>query len=149
MKALLFLLALVFSTITHSQKLKDYLPSLAATFLGGASDGLRDASMYRMDGYSDFWNGKQSWRNKYKNRDINQGAAYFGSTTFLAFTTDGPHLANMFTHQFNGMAVAFMPNDNNKKLGHVILKVLAYNAVRQAGHSIVYGMIFKSTYRPR
>ena len=132
--------------VSCAQNFKDYLPSMICTFLGGSSDGLRDASMYRMDGYSQFWNGKNSWNNKYKNGDINQGPAYFGSTSFLAFTTDGPHLSNMVTHQFNGMAMALMPEDGNKKLGHVFLKVLAYNAVRQAGHSVVYGLIFKSTY---
>lgn len=149
MKAILFLIALSCSTFTHAQKLKDYLPSLALTFLAGTSDGLRDASMYRMDGRSNFWNGKQSWSNKYKNRDIKQGPAYFGSTTFLVFTTDAPHLANMFTHQFNGLALAFLPYDSNKKLGHIILKTLVYNAVRQSGHSIIYGLIFKSTYGQR
>ncbi|GEO10723.1 hypothetical protein [Segetibacter aerophilus] len=134
------------SIIGHAQTFKEYLPSLVCTFLGGSSDGLRDASMYRMDGYGKFWNGKNSWNNKYKNNDMRQGPAYFGSTSFLAFTTDGPHLTNMVTHQFNGMAMAFMPTDENKKLGHVFLKVLAYNAVRQAGHSIVYGLIFKPKY---
>ncbi|MDB5249410.1 MAG: hypothetical protein JWQ40_3804 [Segetibacter sp.] len=147
MKALLFLIALSCSTLTYAQKLKDYLPSLAFTFLGGATDGLRDASMYRMDGYNNFWNGKHSWLNKYKDRKVSAGPAYFGSTTFLAFTTDAPHMANMFTHQFNGMAMAYLPSDNNKKLGHVFLKVLAYNAARQAGHSIIYGLIFKSKYK--
>jgi hypothetical protein len=146
MKRLVLLMLLALSTVSYGQTFKDYLPSLICTFLAGNSDGLRDASMYRMDGANKFWNGKNSWNNKYKNGDIRQGDAYFGSTTFLAFTTDGPHLTNMFTHQFNGMAMAFMPYDENKKLGHVFLKVLAYNAVRQAGHSLVYGLIFKSKY---
>jgi hypothetical protein len=147
----LSLLMLLFVVLTAksatSQSLKDYLPAIAFTFLGGASDGLRDASMYRMDGMGNFWNGKDSWNNKYKNRDKTQGPAYFGATSFLAFTTDGPHLSNMITHQFAGMAMAYMPQDNNKKLGHVFLKVLAYNAVRQLGHSLVYDVIFKPKYQ--
>ncbi len=137
---------LALSTAGYGQKFKEYLPSLICTFLGGGSDGLRDAAMYRMDGYGKFWNGKNSWNNKYRNGDMAQGPAYFGSTSFLAFTTDGAHLANMFTHQFNGMAMAFMPDDSNKKFGHVFLKVLAYNAVRQVGHSVVYGLIFKPKF---
>lgn len=146
MKKLMLLMLLALSTVSYGQKFKDYLPSLVCTFLGGSADGLRDASMYRMDGANKFWNGKNSWNNKYRNGDIRQGAAYLGSTSFLAFTTDGPHLTNMFTHQFNGMAMAFMPADDNKKIGHVFLKVLAYNAVRQVGHSLVYGLIFKPKY---
>ena len=146
MKKVIFITLLALPSISYCQQFKEYLPSLICTFLGGTTDGLRDASMYRMDGYGSFWNGKNSWRNKYKNGDFKQGAAYFGSTSFLAFTTDGAHLSNMATHQFNGMAIAFMPPDSNKKFGHVLLKVLAYNAVRQAGHSFVYGMIFKPKY---
>ena len=146
MKKVIFIMLLALSSTGYSQELKDYLPSIICTFLGGTTDGLRDASMYRMDGYGSFWNGKNSWKNKYNNGDIKQGPAYFGSTSFLAFTTDGPHLSNMFTHQFNGMAMAFMPQDNNKKFGHVFLKILAYNAVRQAGHTVVYGLIFKTKY---
>jgi hypothetical protein len=146
MKKIYLVTALLFTLTTKSQSLKDHLPSAIFTFLGGASDGLRDASMFRMDRYGSFWNGKVSWLNKYRNRDPKQGPAYFGSTSFLVFTTDGPHLANFFTHQFNGLAYAYAPGDKNRKFGHVLLKVLAYNTVRQMGHSLVYGGIFKSTY---
>lgn len=144
----IFIVLVIISAIMYSscnaQKLKDYTPSAVFTFLAGASDGLRDASLYRMDGASDFWNGKHSWTNKYKNHDIVQGRAYWGSTSFLVWTTDGAHVSNLLTHQFNGMALAYMPQDNNKKLGHIFLKVLAYNLVRQASHYIVYDMIFKT-----
>ena len=35
---------------------------------------------------------KGGWRNKYKWGDVKQGRAFFGSTTFLVFLTDGWHL---------------------------------------------------------
>lgn len=38
-----------------------------------------------------YWNPNQSWTNKYKNGDPNQGPDYFGSTTFLVGLTDGYH----------------------------------------------------------
>ena len=38
-----------------------------------------------------YWNPSLSWRNKYKNGDPKQGAKFFGSTTFLVFTTDAWH----------------------------------------------------------
>jgi hypothetical protein len=145
MKKTILLTVFLISLSCQSQKLKDYLPSAIFTFLGGTSDGLRDASMFRMDGRGQFWNGKISWTNKYRNHDVKQGPAYFGSTTFLAFTTDAPHLANFFTHQFMGMSYALAPADENKRFWHVALKVLAYNTVRQMGHSLIYGGIFKST----
>lgn len=137
------LILLFISAQVTGQSLKDYLPSIASTLLAGSSDGLRDASMYRMDGYGHYWNGKHSWNNKYRNGDRKQGPAYWGSTSVLVWTTDGAHLSNMFTHQFNGMALAYMPQDHNRKFGHVFIKVLAYNLVREAGHSLVYDLIFK------
>ena len=39
-----------------------------------------------------FWNPSQSWRNKYKNGDPEQGRRFFGSTTFLVLFTDAWHL---------------------------------------------------------
>jgi hypothetical protein len=138
-----YLFILLFPLTVQAQSFRDRLPSLVATFIGGASDGARDAFMYRCDKCGPFWNGKQSWLNKYKNRDINQGPAYFGSTTFLAFTTDGVHLANMITHQFNAFALALSPGAGNKKFGKILLTALTYNIVRQAGHTLVYDVIFK------
>ena len=36
----------------------------------------------------DFWNPSRSWRNKYKDQEEPKGPKFFGSTTFLVFTTD-------------------------------------------------------------
>ncbi len=41
--------------------------------------------------WGDWWSEHKSWINKYKNGDPNQGPAFFGSTTFLVFMTDGWH----------------------------------------------------------
>lgn len=141
---LLFILLLTIPTELFSQKLKlkNYAASGAFVFLSGMSDGLRDASMFRMDGYGNFWNGKKSWLNKYKNRDRNAGEAYFGSKSFLVFTTDAAHLSNAATHQFQAWSYVFTPYDTNRKFGHLLLKGLAYNIVRQAGHFIIYDVVF-------
>jgi hypothetical protein len=40
-----------------------------------------------------FWNPSRSWKNKYKDWDgMNRRPKFFGSTTFLAWTTDAWHL---------------------------------------------------------
>jgi len=39
-----------------------------------------------------FWDVTKSWRNKYKNGRKDEGPKFFGSTTFLVFTTDAWHL---------------------------------------------------------
>jgi hypothetical protein len=47
-----------------------------------------------------YWNPSISWRNKYKNRKVSNGPAFFGSTTFLVFTTDAWHLFQFFSNSF-------------------------------------------------
>lgn len=39
-----------------------------------------------------FWDGRESWRNKYRDGDPAKGPAFPGSTTVLAWTTDAKHL---------------------------------------------------------
>lgn len=57
---ILFLPLLSIGQKIEMPKLKQYVPSGVFVFLAGATDGLRDASMYRMDNYNDWWNGKRS-----------------------------------------------------------------------------------------
>lgn len=137
------LLPFLLPLLIEAQPVKDHLPSAVATFLGGLSDGVRDGTMFRNDGAGQWWNGKQSWLNKYKDRNPYAGPAYFGSTSFLVFTTDAPHFFNMLTHQFNSFAVVLSPGTAKMKLGKKILYALGYNAVRQAGHSLAYYTFFK------
>lgn len=127
-------------------KFKSYVTPGIFIFLSGMSDGARDGFMFRADGMGKFWNGKASWTNKYKNNDVNAGEAYFGSTTFLAFTTDAPHLSNFFTHQFQSWSYVFMPYDNNRKFGHLLLKGLAINGLRQLGHTATYSLFRQKRY---
>lgn len=47
-----------------------------------------------------YWNPSISWRNKYKDRKISNGPAFFGSTTFLVFTTDAWHLFQFLSNSF-------------------------------------------------
>jgi hypothetical protein len=47
-----------------------------------------------------YWNPSISWRNKYKNKKVSSGSAFFGSTTFLVFTTDAWHLFQFLSNSF-------------------------------------------------
>ncbi len=42
-----------------------------------------------------YFTGPDSWRNKYRNRDPEQGPSFPGSTTWLVWLTDGWHLCKM------------------------------------------------------
>lgn len=142
MKALfIFCLVLCFQNL-HGQQLKEYIPSGVSTVLQGFFDGIRDGSMFRCDGCSDFMNGKQSWTLKYKDRDPHKGPAYWGSTNLLVFTTDAPHLANFFSHQFNSMSLVLSPGVKGS-LGKKILYAIGWSTLRQLGHAASYNLLFK------
>jgi len=78
---------------------RDVAP-LVLTFISGMCDGTAEAIQFHYDKFdkwgldtsNHFWNPRESWKNKYKDRNPDNSAAYFGSTTFLAFTTDAYHL---------------------------------------------------------
>lgn len=143
MKKLLVILFVIASYSGNSQSLKEHIPAAIATFLSGMSDGARDGTMFRNDGAGRWWNGKQSWTNKYKNNDPAQGPAFFGSTTFLVALTDAPHAFNTLTHQFNAMALVLSPGTKGQSLGKKLLIGLGYGLTRQLGHTIVYEGLFK------
>lgn len=74
-------------------------PLIGAGFaaISGASWGFHETAVHHSSrmpaGWNrQFWDGEISWRNKYKNGDPAQGANFWGSTTFLAWTTDAKHL---------------------------------------------------------
>lgn len=72
----------------------------------GIAFGLNETLSHRYSNFKtkfpnandNFWNPDLSWRNKWKNGDPNQGEAYFGSSSFLVFSTDGYHLTNFIHH---------------------------------------------------
>ena len=54
-----------------------------------------------------FFDARLSWRNKYKNRSYRQGKAFFGSTTFLVWLTDGWHLFKCSMLLCSAIAIVF------------------------------------------
>ena len=67
---------------------------LLAAFCKGIMDTLQ--FHYYSSSFADrdplFWNPKESWKNKYKNGDPDQGPKFLFSTTWLVFLTDAWHL---------------------------------------------------------
>lgn len=66
-------------------------------FISGASWGVHETVVHhpgriprKWNRY--YWDNSVSWQNKYYQRDPENGPAYLGSTTFLAWTTDAKHL---------------------------------------------------------
>jgi hypothetical protein len=95
-----------------------------------------------------YWNPRVSWVNKYKtDRHGNilqpQRPAYFGSTTFLVWTTDWYHAFNTISRT-TGAAGLTIPlwTGSGKKLKHYALEVGAKGLVWSAGFHTVYTVIY-------
>lgn len=93
----------------------DWTRAIAPASLALASGvcwGFHETSVHHPDRFPDswnpmFWDGRISWQNKYQDGDKTQGANYFGSRTFLAWTTDAKHLfgtAHRLTMAGSGVA---------------------------------------------
>lgn len=83
------------TTITYNWKRPLVGASLAAA--SGACWGVHETVVHHPDRIpanwnSRYWDNRVSWRNKYAGGDPQAGPSYFGSTTFLAWTTDAKHL---------------------------------------------------------
>ena len=57
-----------------------------------------------------FWNPNKSYKNKYKNNDEKNGPAFFGSTTFLVFTTDAWHLFQFLSNSLIVLSIILVCN---------------------------------------
>lgn len=128
-------------------KLKSYLPSAAFFFAAGMMQGSRDASLFYHIKDGGFFDGRTSWKRKYKNGDYKQGEAFPLSTSVLAPFTDNVHFAPMMGNYFDTWGAVMLPIDNNKKFGHLFLKVAAITAIRSAGHFVAYDILIPNNNR--
>lgn len=67
------------------------------SFASGLMYGIHETVVHKPfripDGWNrQWWDSRQSWRNKYKEGDPSQGRAFIGSTGALVWTTDAKHL---------------------------------------------------------
>jgi hypothetical protein len=117
-------------------------------FLSGAADGLSESLIWHYPRFEQihpnanpaYWNPYQSWRNKYRNGDPAQGAAYFGSTSFLAWTTDGYHLSRTAGRTMIMGSITISLFEKRRKWWTYPAEFVAGGLVRSAGFHAVYGL---------
>jgi len=75
--------------------------SILLVFISGLSEGLNQAYLFHFSEvkkvFAHIVPNDEAWTLKYKNGDPKQGAKFFGSTTFLVWTTDPYHFTRMAT----------------------------------------------------
>ena len=149
MKKLLFVL--LFLPITALCQFKKELPSYITTFLSGAFDGTSETIKWHYYEFEEafpnanpqFWNPKYSSQNKYKNGITSMGPKYFGSTSFLVWTTDGYHLVNAGRNSLFLTTLIIHPKEK-KKFKLYIKDLLVHLLIYQAGFHLTYDVAFKS-----
>jgi len=129
---------------------REILPSICF-FVAGTMEGAAETLKWHPQEFQkrfpnanmDYWNPELSWPNKYKNGDPAQGPAYFGSTTFLAWTTDGYHLARTVRTTSVMVGILLTPDIKGQKWYIYLAKAAIYSAAYTAGFHLTYTLIFK------
>lgn len=78
----------------------------------------------KYNGY--FWNPDFSWQNKWKQGDPKFGPKFFGSSTFLVWTTDAWHLFKWIRNRMIDFAVYFLIAD----ISYALIWVIGFALVR-------------------
>jgi hypothetical protein len=128
----------------------------ALMFISGAAHGYSETLTWHYPRFQakhpnalpGYWNPRVSWVNKYKTDRFGnilqpQRPAYFGSTTFLVWTTDWYHAFNTISRT-TGAAGLTIPlwTGHGKKLKHYALEIGAKGLVWSAGFHTIYTVIY-------
>lgn len=97
---------------------------------------------------SQYWDPKLSWRNKYKNGDVNQGPKFPGSTTIFVWLTDGWHLLQTGYLSLQRLAIVLAASsfyqfstERWENIGSWAVVWLALIWVHAAGFHLTYSVI--------
>ena len=124
--------------------------SLITSYLAGAFDGTSETLKFHYNDFTNvfpnnnpkYWNINQSWVNKYKNGDPNQGPKYFGSTTFLVWTTDGYHSMRFGRNTMIALTFTLYPRKKRNWKYH-LFEAAKHTAAYHAGFWTTYEILYK------
>lgn len=111
--------------------------------VAGAAEGVKDKILFHYEKSlfyvwdDEFWNPKNSWRNKYINRDVSKGESFRGK--YLTFTTDGFHLMKFVERWSIYLGIFFIGFSWN--FGFLVLSLLCAFVAR----SITFNLVWKYT----
>ena len=137
---------------------KDYLVTGSFMLISGMIDGTVESLNYHYrDGFKNripmannqFWNPRQSWKNKYRNGDPSQGEKFSGSTDLLICTTDGYHALHTAKQVLDvSTLVYYMGNSSCSKTKrknnwkNIATDFIVLSAIRSIGFHLTYSLIF-------
>lgn len=131
---------------------KRTLIGCSIAFVGGVANGYHETITYHYSKFKaihpnandQFWDPKISWLNKYENyRLYGEKEKYFGSTTFLAWTTDAKHLLSVSSNTSILGATCIITIGEKRKWWEYAIDIAAISLARSAGFHMIYSGIYK------
>ena len=124
----------------------NHLWSGAMVFIAGASKGFNETLQFHWKEFkrqfpganTQWFNPSVSWKNKYKNGDMNAGAKYPLSTSVLIMFTDQYHLNNFINKTAWASALVIKMGEGKKRFKYYLLDFLYYTLCHQAGFALTY-----------
>ena len=118
-------------------------------FISGFADATAEALKHKYDRVGgkwhfdddQYWDPKISWTNKYKNHDPAQGEAFFGSKTFLVWTTDGYYMTRM-VRNLTCVAAITLNIGEQKVWWRYLLEAVMYYLSFTMGFNLAYEVIW-------
>ena len=127
--------ALCKSLHAQSFKLKEHIAPAVLVFVAGTAEGVMDGLQFHYDGNNPFWQPDISWRNKYKNKDPQQGKTFAGK--YFVVATDGWHLMK-FTRNATLFTAFTLKLGEKKKWWVYIVEGVSYWVINRIGFNISY-----------
>jgi hypothetical protein len=117
----------------------------------GAADGVAESVKWHYhtdfsstfpDANPHYWNPDLSYKNKYANGNPADGSAFFGATTFLAWTTDGYHLMRSARNALITTTILIYPKQKMKWY-HYAIRAAVLTCSYALGFHLSYTLIIK------
>lgn len=144
--SLALLITVGLSAQKYQFKPKEHIAPTVMVLIAGAADGLNQTISYNWRGFkhafpnanTQYWWPTTSFLNKYKDGKPENGPKYFGSTSFLVWTTDGYHMTRFVEHLFLSGALSVKITQGRKKWYYYVAETAGYWLVNRVGFAIVY-----------
>jgi len=124
---------------------------LSLMFLSGVASGYNEVILHHYPQFKrvhpeandSYFNPDESWLRKYKNHDPSQGPAFWQSTGSLAAFTDFYHLTGVMDHGALLCGSVVLVIGEKRKWYEYAIQIVGGIAVRSAGFSLIYDVIYK------
>jgi hypothetical protein len=145
------LLCLLACSATAQINWRREIAPLACFFTAGALEGQAETLKWHPHEFQkrfpgadmNWWNPELSWPNKYRNGDPQQGPAYFGSTTFLACSTDGYHMSRSTKNVIGLTGIILTPDIKGQRWYIYLIKAAMYSVAYTAGFHVTYTLFYQ------